>query len=245
MDKLLQNNHLPFQLPDRKHSLVQEWKYLTFMHWRVSPKILSHYLPEGIELDLYEGNAYVGLIPFLMKDVHPRLLFPISGISNFPEFNIRTYVKVNNKPGVYFLTLDAQSLITCFYASRAYGLPYNYTMGKIEVNEKRYSWESKRFIKGYEVSGTSNMIGKSMISKQGSIEEFLFERYCLFALRNKKICVGYTKHNPWNIYVAQAEVKKNNLTKSFNLGIKNLLEPELVHMSEGVYINAWSIEYIK
>ena len=101
MDKLLQSNHLPFQLPDRKYSLVQKWKYLTFMHWRVSPKILSHYLPEGIELDLYEGNAYVGLIPFLMKDVHPRLLFPINGISNFPEFNIRTYVKVNNKPGVY------------------------------------------------------------------------------------------------------------------------------------------------
>ena len=103
MNKAIIKDHIPIKMPKTKHSLVQEWRYLTFMHWEVNPVKIASYLPEGIELDLHKGAAFVGLIPFMMKDVHPRLLFPVSGISNFPEFNVRTYVKFKNKPGVFFL----------------------------------------------------------------------------------------------------------------------------------------------
>lgn len=245
MNPIIQSKHIPFAMPTRKHSLIQEWKYLTFMHWEVSPKILSKYIPKDMELDLFEGKAYIGLIPFLMKDVHPRLLFPIGGISNFPEFNIRTYVKLNNKPGVFFLTLDAQSYITCLYAPYAYGLPYNYSKGNIKVDNKKYIWKSNRRRKGFELSGFSILESEAMIPSKGSLEEFLFERYCLFSLRNNKICIGYIKHNPWNIHRAHAKLQTNKLTKSFDLGIKNLLMPELVHMSKGVTVNAWSLQTIK
>jgi len=245
MDQIIKHSHLPFNMPLRKHSLVQKWRHLTFMHWEVKPDILSDIIPKGIELDLFEGKAYIGLIPFLMKDVHPRFLFPISRISNFPEFNIRTYVRVDNKPGVYFLTLDAQSYITCLYAPYAFGLPYNYSKGMIKVDKNKYFWDSKRKSKGFELSGSSTAIGKAIIPKKGSIEAFLFERYCLFSLRNNKICIGFTKHNPWSLYKAHADLKINNLTKSFQLGIENLLEPELIHMSDGVYVNAWSLQIIK
>jgi len=245
INKIIQSNHLPFTMPDRKHSLVQEWKYLTFMHWKVSPEILSYHIPKGLELDLFEGKAYIGLIPFLMKDVHPRLLFPLNGISNFPEFNIRTYVKVKNKPGVFFLTLDAQSYITCLYAPYAYGLPYNYSKGSIKVDNKKYTWNSKRSRQGFELSGFSKIKSEVATLKTGTLEEFLFERYCLFSLRKNKICIGYIQHDPWNVYKAHAKLAINNLTKSFDLGIKNLLEPEHVHMSDGVYVNAWSLQVIK
>ena len=244
MDQVIQSSHLPFSMPERKHSLVQQWRYLTFMHWEVSPKLLYPYLPKGIELDLFEGKGYIGLIPFLMKDVHPRLLFPVDGISNFPEFNIRTYVKVKNKPGVFFLTLDAQSYITCLYAPYAYGLPYNYCKGNITVENKKYIWNSYRRKRGFELSGFSMIKSEAIIPDKGSLEEFLFERYCLFSIRNKKICIGYTKHNPWSVHRAHAKLVTNNLTKSFKLGIKNLLEPELVHISTGVYVNAWSLQNI-
>lgn len=245
MKRTIQSDHLPFKMPGRKHLLVQEWRFLTFMHWEVSPEVISKHIPKGIELDFFEGRTYIGLIPFLMKNVHPRLFFPISGISNFPEFNIRTYVKVKNKPGVFFLTLDAQSYITCLYAPYAYGLPYNYTKGMIISEDKKYIWNSNRKIEGYELTGYSKMKSGPMVSGRGSLEEFLFERYCLYSLHDNKICIGYTKHNPWNIYKADVHIENNNLTKSFKLGIKNVLKPEIAHMSDGVYVNAWSLETIK
>ena len=97
----MRTDHLPFPMPERKHSLNQNWKSLTFMHWEVSPDFLRKHLPDDLEIDLFEGKAYVGTIPFRMERVRPRFLPPISFISNFPEFNIRTYVKKNGKVYIY------------------------------------------------------------------------------------------------------------------------------------------------
>ena len=118
----MRTDHLPFAMPDRAYSLDQEWKFLTFMHWEVDQEKLAKYIPDGLEIDLYEGRAYVGVIPFVMSNVRPRIAFSVPGISTFPEINIRTYVKCNGKAGVLFLTLEAQSMVTCAYAPRAYGL---------------------------------------------------------------------------------------------------------------------------
>lgn len=232
-------------MPNRNHSLIMKWKYLTFMHWEVSAKVLSSYIPNGMELDLFEGKAYIGLIPFLMSDVHPRLLFPLSIISDFPEFNVRTYVKVKNKSGVFFLTLDAQSYISCLYAPYAFGLPYNYSKGSIKVDNKKYTWRSTRSKKGFELSGCSEIKSAKMTLSKGSLEEFLFERYCLFSIRKNKIYIGYIKHDPWIIHQADVNLTSNNLVKSFELGIENFFDPELVHISAGVSVNAWSIEVMK
>ena len=57
--------HLPFPMPSRSHALTQEWRNLTFMHWEVEPSNLEPYIPDGLEIDLFEGKAYVGTIPFL------------------------------------------------------------------------------------------------------------------------------------------------------------------------------------
>ena len=242
MNEILQKDHLPFKMPSRKHSLNQEWRFLTFMHWEVSSVNIAPYLPEGLELDLFDGKAYVSVIPFMMKNVRPRLGLPLPGISNFPEFNIRTYVKKNNKPGVLFLTLDAQSYITCFYAPFAYGLPYQYSKGKVSTNGDSYNWKSKRSLKGFELAGSSKKKGTSLTSNKGSLEEFLFERYCLYTIYQNKICIGHTHHNPWVFYNAEVEIISNNLMASYNLGITNLLKPDLAHMSDGLFVNSWSLD---
>ena len=97
MAREISRHHLPFSMPDRPHALSQEWRNLTFMHWEVRPEKIAPYIPEGLELDLFEGKAYVGVIPFQMRNVRPRFLPSVPGISTFPEFNIRTYVKKNGK----------------------------------------------------------------------------------------------------------------------------------------------------
>ncbi|RAH14894.1 MAG: hypothetical protein CMB56_004315 [Methanobacteriota archaeon] len=245
MVKSIRRDHLPFPMPKRPHSLVQQWRYLSFLHWEVDSEKLKAYIPEGLEIDFFNGKSYVGVIPFMMKNVRPRLLPSVPGISTFPEFNIRTYVTKNGKPGVLFLTLDAKSRITCFYAPRAYGLPYNYAKCQLKIEENYYSWKSKRSKNGYELEGSCIAVGEELQAKSGSLEEFLFERYSLYVEHKKSTRMAYTLHDPWKFRLAKAELKTNSFVESFNLGIKDPLTPDLVHISDGVYVHTWSIENLE
>jgi len=238
----MRHDHLPFPMPKRSHSLIQEWRNLSFLHWEVKPEKLKPYIPEGVEIDFFEGKSYVGLIPFQMKNVRPRYLPAVPGISTFPEFNIRTYVKKNGIAGVLFLTLDAQSRVTCTYAPRAYGLPYNYAKCKLQIKENNFEWESKRSKEGFELKGSCIAIGEEMQAKSNSLEKFLFERYSLYVKHKKSSKMAYTLHDPWTFKEAKATLSTNTLLESYNLGIKNSLKPDLVHLSKGVYVYTWSLE---
>lgn len=242
MVKSIRRDHLPFPMPKRSFSLIQEWRHLSFLHWEVDSEKLKPYIPDGLEIDFFDGKSYVGVIPFLMKNVRPRFLPAVPGISTFPEFNIRTYVKKNDKPGVLFLTLDAQSRITCFYAPRAYGLPYNYAKCKLDINEDDFKWQSKRSKKGFELDGSCVAISEEMKATPDSLEEFLFERYSLYVEYKNTTKMAYTLHDPWKFKIAKAKLNVNTFIESFNLGINDPLKPDLVHISDGVYVHTWSIE---
>tara|TARA_X000001036_G_scaffold95251_2_gene87881 strand:+ start:11279 stop:11950 length:672 start_codon:yes stop_codon:yes gene_type:complete len=221
---------------------MQSWKHLSFLHWEVDPEKLSLHLPEGLELDLFDGKAYVGTIPFEMKNVRPRWFFSVPGISNFPEFNVRTYVTMDGKPGVFFLTLDAQSRITCFHAPRSYGLPYRYAKCKLTANSEQYKWSSRRSSDGAELKGECKPTGIARSAKQGSLEYFLFERYCLYTFHKGLLHRAYTQHDPWVYKTAEAIIESNSLTESYDLGIENLTQPDCVHISSGVNVRTWSIK---
>ena len=242
MGTRLRTDHLPFPMPNSPHALAQEWRHLTFMHWEVDPARLAPYIPEGLELDLFEGKAYVGTIPFQMCKVRPRLLPWVPGISNFPEFNVRTYVTKNGKGGVLFLTLDAHSRITCSYAPRAYGLPYRYAKCKFSAKDGEYKWHSKRKSDGVVLRGHSRAIGEVMQAKPGSLEEFLFERYSMYTVHNGTLSIGHTHHNPWDYQLGEATVEENTLTEIYDLGIEDVHKPELVHVSKGVRVNTYPLQ---
>lgn len=235
-------DHLPFPMPNRKHTLSQSWEHLSFMHLEVKPELLLPHLPDDLELDLFEGKAYVGTIPFEMTHVRPRWFFSVPGVSNFPEFNIRTYVTRDGKPGVFFLTLDAQSRITCFHAPRSYGLPYRYAKCSISTTQDTYSWSSKRRADGVSLIGSCKGLGDATSAKLGTLEYFLFERYCLYTVHKGILHRAYTQHNPWVYRIAKATLEENSLTESYDLGIQNPLHPEHVHLSSGVDVRTWSIE---
>jgi uncharacterized protein YqjF (DUF2071 family) len=245
MGRQMRSDHLPFAMPDKQFALSQEWRHLTFMHWEVDVEKLRPHIPKGLEIDLFNGKAYVGTIPFLMKNVRPRLLPPVPGISTFPEFNIRTYVKRNGKAGVLFLTLEAQSRITCFHAPRKYGLPYRYAKCKISVKDDLYKWTSKRASDGVALIGQCRAKGDLMKAEKGSLEEFLFERYSLYTSHNDKVHMAYTQHNPWEFQEGEVEITNNTLTESYDLGIENLFNPDHVHMSHGVHVHTWPIQVIE
>ncbi|MDG1549296.1 MAG: DUF2071 domain-containing protein [Candidatus Poseidoniaceae archaeon] len=234
--------HLPFPMPNRGHTLAQDWRFLTFMHWRVDIEKLRHHVPEGLEIDTFEGDAYIGLVPFMMKHVRPSWFVSTPGISNFPEFNIRTYVKKDGIAGVFFLTLEAKSLVTCDFAPRTYGLPYRYAKGNVKKSGDKWNWRSSSNNGQFKLAGTTEVIGEQMQAQPGSLEEFLFERYSLYTSHKGSLRRGYTHHNKWKFQLAKVKLTENSLTESFNLGIDELLTPELVHYSDGVRVRTYSIE---
>ena len=242
MEDGFQVEHLPFPMPDRRHTLAQDWRFLTFMHWRVDIEKLRPHVPEGLEIDTFEGDAYIGLVPFMMKHVRPSWFVSTPGISNFPEFNIRTYVKKDGIAGVFFLTLEAKSLVTCNFAPRTYGLPYRYAKGSVKKSGNKWKWDSSRNKGQFKLAGTTEVIGEQLQAQPGSLEEFLFERYSLYTSHKGSLRRGYTHHNKWKFQLAKVELTENSLTESFNLGIDKPLTPELVHYSDGVRVRTFSIE---
>ena len=234
--------HIPFPMPDKRCALHQNWKKLTFLHWEVDPETLRKHLPAGLELDLFEGKAYVGVIPFVMEKVRPHMVPWVPGISTFGETNIRTYVTKNGIPGVFFLTLEAQSRVTCFYANRRYGLTYRHAKVKVGGDiERGYHWSSKRTKGGYSLQGSSKSIGEARQAKENTFEYFLFERYSLYTVRKGVLHRGYTHHNKWWYFDAQAEIDDNTLVEPYDLGIKKPLSPGHIHMSQGVDVVVWHI----
>ncbi|EMO25941.1 hypothetical protein LEP1GSC170_5189 [Leptospira interrogans serovar Bataviae str. HAI135] len=104
--------------------MIQYWEELLFLHWEISKQFLDEILPRGLEADTFQGKAYVGLVPFRMKGVRPIFLPPLPWVSYFSELNVRTYVKTQGKPGVYFFSLDAGNRIVVEVARNFFYLPY-------------------------------------------------------------------------------------------------------------------------
>jgi len=93
--------------------MFQRWERLLFAHWPVDAALLSERLPPGIDPDLWEGRAWVGVTPFEVTSLRPRLM---PRVARFPEINVRTYVTFDGKPGIWFLSLDAASRPAVFAA---------------------------------------------------------------------------------------------------------------------------------
>ena len=201
-------------------------------------------MPDGLELDTYEGVAYLGVIPFNMTGVRPRWAPQVPGISTFPEFNLRTYVTHGGKAGVLFLTLEAQSRITCAYAPRAYGLPYRYSRGFVRAKDGMHRWSTKRSGGTHAFAGTCRPTGPEREAEAGTLEHFLFERYSLYTEHKGRLMIAHTQHDPWVWREGEANVEANALTEAFDLGIEDVLTPALVHVSKGVKVHTWSNEVV-
>lgn len=232
----------PFNTRRTNYILLQSWENLSFLHWRVDKEILIQHIPKHLTLDLYRNEAYIGIIPFMMKNVRPRWGVSVPFISNFPEFNIRTYVKFKNIKGVFFLTLDAQSIITRIYASNFFHLPYRYSRGFVKRKNSSFFWKSDRILGDYGLEGSCKGIEEDQYAVKGSLDEFLLERYFLFTYDQKKIKKGFIHHKKWKFKKAKPKIIKNDFLKSFSLGIKNVFSPDYCHISDGVKVKAWALE---
>ncbi|MFN8391374.1 MAG: DUF2071 domain-containing protein [Bdellovibrionota bacterium] len=227
----------------------QSWRDLLFLHWEYPAAVIQATLPPGLQVDTFDGRAFLGLIPFFMRGVRPRGLPSVPGISNFQETNLRTYVVDRfGRPGVWFYSLDANQRLAVLLARTFFALPYF----SAEMNSRRddatgvIDYCTKRRNTGAAGSRfeyrAEQLIGTS---EPGTLEFFLIERYLLFAYRerSKQLYSGRVHHAPYLLHSVDVGQSSDEL-----IGLAGFAAPGRapVHQvtSRGVDVEIFGIEKV-
>jgi uncharacterized protein len=231
--------HRPWPLPHGPWIMKQTWHDLLFAHWAVPESALRPLVPSALTLDRFDGQCWVGVVPFRMSDIHARGLFPFFGLSQFPELNVRTYVTYGGKPGVYFFSLDAANLPAVWAARRFYHLPYFYAaMSSLEASgEIRY--RSCRRRGEAEFRGRYRPAGEVRLRDKGTIAHWLTERYCLYTVHRGHAYRGEIHHRPWPLQQAEAELERNTVAAA--AGIALPVAPPLLHVARRLEVLIWPL----
>lgn len=249
---LAETAHRPWSLPKhpagvpRPWVMAQSWSQLLFAHWRVELDVLRKLIPAGLEIDRYGGEAWIGVVPFTMRDVHPRGLLSVPRLSHFPELNVRTYVTRGGKPGVWFFSLDATSPLAVWGARRFFHLPYfNAEMQSVQDDDwVRYA--SRRTDgRGMAAEFEARYRPDSAVFRAlpDSREAWLTERYCLYTVDAAGRLWRCEVHHPqWSLQRAHAEMSANTMAGAVGMSLEG--DP-LLHYSERIDVLTWLPERVE
>lgn len=234
--------------PDQQVVMYQNWHHLLFLHWEVPAMELQALLPPGLTLDTFEGNAYVGLVPFTVTGARPVMVPPLPWISNFHEINVRTYVHVGGRdPGVWFFSLDASSAIAVAAARAAYKLPYFAANVQFEA-DATIDFHSQRTDDRGPLPANAHLQyapieGPTFHAAPGTIEHFLLERYILYTVdENRQLHRARVHHQPYP--VQKAETALIDETMLWAAGIKRPEQPSLRHYAREVNVKVYALEKV-
>ncbi|WP_263351133.1 YqjF family protein [Acidicapsa acidisoli] len=249
---LEKTSHRPWPLPPGRWAMTQRWNDLLFAHWPMRIAEVEALLPDGLEADVFQGSAWIGVVPFWMDKIQVRGVPPIPGARKFPELNLRTYVRDRRTgtPGVYFFSLDAGNLMAVIAARSFFHLPYYWAQMSIKPRgEREFSYYSRRLLSGRPVIFAARYRGlgpthKLAQTRPGTIEYFLTERYCLFT-RNAlgRLMRADIHHVPWPLEEAEAEISQNDLAAQIGLQLPNTAP--LLHYSRHLAVYVWPAELVQ
>jgi len=190
--------------------LEMTWRDTLFAHWPVAPAFVAERLPAGLEVDTYDGDAYLGVVPFEMADLRPRGS-PV-GLS-FGELNLRTYVRYEGQRGVYFFSLDADDRLGVSVARSAFRLPYYRAEMTVSSRDEGVRFRSRRTHPGeppLAFDARYRPEGESFTADPGSLASFLVERYRFFTADDGgRLWAGDIEHEPWRLREAGATLARN------------------------------------
>jgi uncharacterized protein len=234
--------HRPWPLPEEDWFMGQIWVDLLFAHWRVPVDVLARVVPSGLELDLYDDTAWIGVTPFIVRGLRLRGTTPVPLLSSFAEINVRTYVTVEGRPGIYFLSLDAASWPAVFAARRSYRLPYFRSEIETEAEGSGRIFAASRISADgppAQITARYGPAGGRLPQREGSLERWLSERYCLYTLdEQRSVYRGEIHHPPWPLQPAWAEFEANTMALPFGIQLGG--EP-LLHFSACQAVALWPI----
>jgi uncharacterized protein len=211
---LSETEHRPWPLPKGQWLLGQSWEDLLFAHWRVDPDAVRELVPPGLTVDEHDGSAWLGITPFELTGFRLRGTPPLPVVSRFPEINVRTYVTAEEKPGIWFFSLDTSSLVAVEAARRAYRLPYFHariSMEREDDGRVQYSAARRKAVRPFAFDAAYHADGEPVEPEPGTLAYFLVERYCLYAADESGLYRAEIHHPPWRIRPAEASINLNTM----------------------------------
>jgi uncharacterized protein YqjF (DUF2071 family) len=234
--------HRPWPPPDTPWIMTQSWHDLLFAHWPVSVRELRERVPAGLELDLFDNQAWLGIVPFRLTNVAPRLSPNVPFVSSFNELNVRTYVTRDGMPGIYFFSLDADSQFAVSVARTMFHLPYYPARIAVSANSNGMQYTSRRTSGGAraELDIAYRPTGPVFEASRGTLEYFLTERYCLYTLDDEfKAYRLEINHRPWPLQIAEAEIAVNTMADAASVRLPDV-QP-LLHFARRQDMVAWGL----
>jgi uncharacterized protein YqjF (DUF2071 family) len=217
----------PWPLPANPWIMQQTWHDLLFAHWPIPAATMRPVVPTQLTLDTFDGQCWVGVVPFHMSGIRRRGVPELPGLSRFPELNVRTYVSYGEKPGVYFFSLDAANLPAVWAARAFYHLPYFHAAMATQECEGVVHYSSRRYRTSAELRAAYHPVGEIDLASKGSIEHWLTERYCLYTEHRGQLYRGEIHHQPWPLQNAEAKFEINTMAEAAHLPLPKT-NPHLV-----------------
>ena len=221
----------------------QTWGKLLFMHWRIEESELRPLIPAGLEIDTFDGTAWIGVIPFTMWDIRglPPFMPAMPGLSAAHELNVRTYVHYQGVPGVWFFSLDCNSPPAVLAARTFYHLPYFNADIDLAEHAGTIDYASTRTEKPVASFHGSWNIGETIpFSHPDSLEFFLTERYCLYAERDRQLYRARIFHQPWPLQKATINSYESSMIEV--LGLKSRRDEPALNYVEAIDVEIWAIK---
>ncbi len=233
--------HRPWEPPHAPWVMAQTWEHLLFAHWALPAASVRALLPQTVKLDLFHGQAYVGVVPFLMRNVRPRGVPALPLLAAFMELNVRTYVVAEDKPGVWFFSLDASQRLAVEVARRAFLLPYYNAAMHVRLRGEGVFYRSRRtdprgspaaFAAAYAPTS------EPFRALAGTLEHWLTERYALYcADRRGELYCGEIHHLPWSLQTAEADIQTNTMAQAAGIALPDT--PPLLHYARRINMINW------
>jgi uncharacterized protein len=230
--------HRPWKMPERPWVMTQTWNDLLFAHWTIDVAVLRPRVPQAFELDLYEGVAWIAVVPFFMTNVSPRGVPSLPYVSEFAELNVRTYVRVADRPGIYFFSLDAANTLAVTTARALFNLPYHRASMTLSPAGDAIDYRSRRESSQADFHASYRPVAPPFEPIEGTLEYFLTERYCLYNLDQRGSPYRLDIHHPrWPLQLADASVIRNTMADA--IGIPLSPTPQLLHFAKRQDAVAW------
>ena len=196
---------------------LQRWSAMTFLHWPLEPETVRGLLPDGLEVDTWDGAGWVSITPFLMEDFRLAPLPPIGTLSTFPETNVRTYVRgPSGRDGLWFLSLEADSLSTVVAASAVYGVPYRWAAMTVE-RDVVVTYRSRRRMG--RAAGHDIRVRPGGPCRPAGLDDWLTGRWRAYTTVAGRLAVASVEHEPWSLHDVEVVALEQSLLEAAGLPV--------------------------
>jgi len=232
--------------PPGQAILQQRWSDLAFLHWPVEPHAVQRLLPRGLDLETFDGAAWIGATPFRVSRMRPALFPALPWVGDGLELNLRTYVRAGDAPGVWFFSLDATNPLAVLSARVGFHLPYFFASIDLERKGATRHFHARRTHPGVaEATFDAEWTLEERLpaAAPGSLDFFLVERYWLYAADAGRLWRARIHHERWPLRRARA--KRFEATLFAAHGLPAMAEPPIVHaLREPLHVEIWPLRRV-